>query len=329
LGTGGAQAAQAPPGERWSREPIDLSALRAVNAKVKLKSEALILDTLRLDRALIDASLTDGLLDLGKLAGTLYGGALSVSGKVDARQDLQAGLAVTAIEVDLGKLLRDLAKTDRVSGPLNLNAALTARGRSEAELVSALTGQGDFTGSLNVKAKAEEQVGAALLGILGQKIREIRGVTETTATLFNAFAGTPAALKGTFTAKNGILRTEDARLDGRNAVALTKGTADLPAWLLDSRTDLYRAENPDTPYVSANLQGPLDKPNVRISGQAFQRQQQVAPAPATSGPQPSGPQPSGTAPATQPAPIQQAPQQLKPEDIIKEGLKGLLKGLGN
>ncbi|MFQ6017206.1 MAG: AsmA family protein [Kiloniellaceae bacterium] len=316
-GAGGKPDPSAARGERWSPKPIDLSVLNAVNAEVKLKFRALLFGKLRLDDAAIDATLTDGVVELRKLSGTLYDGALSVVGKVEVRDGLEAGLAVTAIEVRLGQLLRAAAETDRVSGPLNLSASLTTRGTSAADLISALSGKGDLSGTLDVRARKEEQAAAALLDILGRKIREIRGVTDTTNALFNAFAGAPAALTGTFTVERGVVETTDMRIDGRQAVALTRGTADLPAWVLETRTDVYREPDPDTSYLWVELHGPLDDPNPRIGGRPFQRRPQPADSGGRAGPQPSGQQPW------------QAPREATPEDILKEGLKGLLKGFGN
>jgi hypothetical protein len=86
---------------------------------------------------------------------------------------------------------------------------------------------------------------------------------------------------------------------------------------------VYRAGDAN-PFVTVDLRGPLDAPNPRIGGQVLQRQPKAAP----SGPAPAGPAPSGGGAANQPAP-QPAPEDLKPEDVLKEGLKGLLKGLGN
>lgn len=291
---------------RWSTEPIDLSGLNALDAEIKLQAAALVAGALRLDAATIDARLFDGVLDLRKLTGTFYDGALSVSGKVIAKNGVQVDVAVTATEMDLGRLLRDVAESDRIGGPLNLNASLTAQGKSEAEVIGSLAGTGDVAGTLTVKRTAEEEVGSLILGILGTKIKEIRGLTDATNVLFNAFAGTPAALKGTFTVEKGIVRTDDTKLDGRQATALTQGTVNLPAWLIDTRTEVFRTEDTDTPYLTAELRGPLDKPNPRIGGQPFQRQ-------------PASP--------AEPAPTEPTP--LKPEDIIKQGLEGLLKGLAN
>lgn len=308
-GVGGAGNAKSG---RWSTQPIDVSALRAADAEVKLRAQALVTDSLRLETATVEATLTDGVLDLHKLTGTFYDGALSVSGKIVAGDGLQAGLAVTAIEMNVGRLLQDMADSDRVSGPLNLNASLTTQGKSEADLIGALAGKGDLGGTLTVKRTAQEDVGAVVLGILGQKVKEIRGITDATNVLFGAFAGTPAALKGTFTVDKGIVHTSDTKLDGRQATALTQGDIDLPAWQINTRTDVFRAEDTATPYLTAELRGPLDKPNPRISGQPFQRQQE-APAPA----------PTDTQAPAAPA----APAPIKPKDILKKGLKDLLKSL--
>jgi hypothetical protein len=315
---------------RWSTDSIDLSGLSAVNAEVKLNAQALLLENTRLDRVAIEASLVDGLLNLHKINSTVYGGALAITGKVDTRKTLEVGLAVNAIELDLARLLHDLAESDRVSGPLSLNASLSTRGRNEAELVAALTGNGTLGGTLKVKAKQEERVGSQLLGLagalLGQKVKEldqIRGLTDATNVLFNAFADAPAAVTGTFAVDRGVVVTDDLRVDGRQAVALTQARADLPNWQLDSSTSVYLAEDPNRAYVTVGLRGPLDAPNPRLSGAPLQPRQQLAPEPST------GPAPS-TSGQVQPQPQPQPAPQAAPEDLLKQGLEqGLKKLFGN
>ncbi len=321
-GGGGPSSGTAGGGgkDRWSREPIDVSGLNAVNAEIKLNAEALLLENARIDRVAVEASLVDGLLDLRKFNGTIYDGALAITGKVDARKILEAGLAVTAIDLDLARLLHDLAESDRVSGPLSLSASLSTRGRSEAELVSALTGNGKVDGSLKVTTKQEERAAGQLLGLagalLGQKVKEfnqVRGLTDATNVLFNAFADAPAAITGSFTVEGGVVATDDLRVDGRQAVARTQARADLPNWLLDSETGVYLAEDPDRPYITIGLRGPLDAPNPRLSGVPLAPRQQPAPQ--------LDPQLD-----PQPAP-QSAPQ---PEDLLRQGLeKGLKSLFGN
>lgn len=315
-GSGNGSGAAASGGERWSRKPIDLAALRAVDAEVTLNAAAILADRLRLTKAQVEAGLKDGLLDLRRFTAEAYGGSFSLTGQADAREAAGQGLAVTAAvdasKVDLKGLLGDLADSDRFSGPVSLQGAFDTRGVSQAALVSALAGTATLDGSVTVAAKVEEQAGALVLDILGQKVREVRGLTDSTTMLFGAFAGAPAQVDGTFVIQKGIARSDDLKVRGRDAVALTKGSADLPAWRLDSLTEVFRDADPETPYLTARLRGPLDEPNVTIGGQPFQRREEAAP---------------GAEPA--PAPGETPQQQpLKPEELLKDGLKNLLKGLG-
>ena len=304
---------------RWSSKSIDLSGLRAVDAEVKLRSKAILVDTTRLANADLEAVLNGGVLDLKRFDSQAYGGALSVTGRADARETALGGLevaaAITASEVELKDLLRDLTDSDRFSGPLSFESNLSTQGNSEAALIAGLNGSGKVDGTVTVATKVEEQAGALVLEILGKKVKEIRGVTDSTSVLFGAFAGAPSKIDGTFIVEQGILRSDDLTVRGRDAVALTGGNVDLPAWRLESRTDVFRDEDPKTPYLTATLRGPLDKPDVGIKGQAFQRREEPA---------------SVESPAAEEEDKTQQPdaKPQDPEDLLKEGLKGLLKGLG-
>ena len=310
-GAGGTGGGQLSP--RWSRDPIDLSGLRAFDLDIRTGSQALVFDGFRLDEATLVGTLVDGQFTLEKLTGRAFQGAVRISGKADARDALAASFAVTAIELRLGQLLKQRADLDRVSGPVTVNASLTARGASEAELVSSLTGKGDLAGTVTVRAKAEEALGAALLGVLGERVSEIRGVATATNSIFGAFADAPSALSGSFSIERGVVRTADTRLRGRSATALTHGTADLPAWLLNARTEVFRDGDGDTPYLTATASGQLDGPSVKVGGQLFQRQQgTTGAAGGTAGGSTAGPAPS---------PL---PGNIDPKDL----LEGLLKKLG-
>ncbi len=323
-GAGSAAGSRAAPGrERWSTKPIDVSALRGLDADIKLRAKAIVADKLRLDKADVDAVLAEGVLDLRRFNAETYGGALAVTGKADFREGAPGGMevaaAVSAVDVELKELLGALAETDRFSGPVSLESSLNSRGLSEAALVSALNGRGKLDGTVTVAAKVEEQAGALVLNLLGKKVKEVRGVSDSTTMLFGAFAGAPAKVDGTFVVEQGVLRSDDLTVRGRNAEALTAGNVNLPVWQMESRTDVYRDTDPQNAYLTAVLRGPPDSPDVRISGQPFQRREEPAPSEA-----PSVIQVPGQGQEAEPQPAQPP----KPEELLKEGVKGLLKGLG-
>src|SRR3546814_15916293 len=93
--------------------------------------------------------------------------------------------------IELKGLLQDIADSDRFSGPPTLYSPFATRGDSEAALVSNLSGDGTLTGTVTVATKVEQQAGAPVPDILGQKVRDIRGIAASAAMLSRPLAGAP------------------------------------------------------------------------------------------------------------------------------------------
>ncbi|MGP1253634.1 MAG: AsmA family protein [Kiloniellales bacterium] len=296
---------------RWSNDPLPLEALAGLDVAATVTAEAISQGDFTLTNASIPLSLENALLRIDSLTGQAFGGNLRAALSLDARNPRAAGVDfdIAGTQLDSAQLVpADSAGGGRVSGPLDLQVAGSSLGTSEAQLIGNLNGQGNVGGQITVRATAEEAVGSMLLGILGQQIRELRGLSDTVNTVFSAFAGAPAQLSGSFDIENGVVRTDDLTLTGRNAVARGQGiAANLPAWTLDLRTDLYRGEERQ-PYLTALLRGSLDEPDVRLSGQPLQRQrQQSAP---TEDQTPSEPQ-----------------QEQSPEELLRDQGQEILRDL--
>jgi hypothetical protein len=227
-----------------------LAGLRAFDARVNLRAAALTHDTLRMDKVGLSANLAAGLLDLERFTGTVHGGAVQLAGKVDLREEIAAGFAITAIEVDLGDLLRAQAGFDRIAGPVFFNGDFTTRGMSEAELVSELAGAAEISGLLTFKGEPGEEAGSVPA--------DLQGSADLPDLLVRALGRDPVRLAGNLTAEAGNLRTEDIRLDGQPAYALTLATVDLPGWTLDGVTDIYQRSTGQPLILSIAYGGPLD-----------------------------------------------------------------------
>lgn len=323
-GGGAAGAASAPSqngAERWSNEPLDLSGLRAIDAVVDLKAAAISQDKFRLSNAVVAAQLQDAVLDLKQFSGTLYNGAVKTVGKLDARSTPAFSAATTAIEVDLGALLRDQADFDRVSGPVSFDLNVSSSGNSERALVGALHGDGKVDGVLTIKKSVTEQVGGLALDILGAKIREVRGLLDIPSALLNSFGGTrPAQLSGTLQIRDGVASTQDLQLANEASRTETKGQASLPAWQVDSRTDLYTGRVGTKPTLTATLSGPLDDPNYKLTGLGRKGPSE---SPTQSGgdePAAQEPEPKQEQPEAEPLPI---PEEIDPNKILEDVFKGL------
>lgn len=234
-GQAGAPADAAGPGE-WSDEPLDLQALKAANVDFALSVGAIKVREIEVGRSALAVTLKDGLLNLDLSELNLYDGSGKGKVTVDARGAVPAVSESFALEgIQAQPFLSDAAGFDRLSGTGRLDLSVTAKGRSQKEMIGALNGKGGI-----------KFVDGAISGInLAAMARNVQ----------SAFlkAGTPEAqktdfaeLSGTFTITNGTLRNDDLILLNPLLRLAGRGTVDLPA-----RTVNYRLE----PKVVATLKG--------------------------------------------------------------------------
>ncbi|MGH6946974.1 MAG: AsmA family protein, partial [Kiloniellales bacterium] len=325
------------PRERWSRQPLDLAALKAFDLSLTLEAAALTHEELKLEQVKTAAELIDGVLTVSQFAASLYGGQLTASGSLDVRARPALALDLTAERLQLERLVPALPVVGTIKGPLDVVAKLSSSGLSEADLIAALEGGGRLSGAVEIpKSGGAAPAIGALSALLQDKVRETRALAQLADAPLTLLGG-GADLSGTFTVEKGVARTDDTHLDGKSgAEALLVGEADLPRWLLDAELAIAQREGTEPDLVVA-ARGPLDQPDVRLRGTAVSdrpRSESPTADPGASVPGPaSEPRPlvnpaPGESPSNSAQPGgQQRKRPLTPQEIIEQGLKGLLPGL--
>ncbi|WP_343565546.1 AsmA family protein [Kiloniella sp. b19] len=207
----------------WSDEPIDLSALRQLNANLKLKSDGIKVRKITIGEADLAIELQDGKLkaDLNQLA--LYDGAAQGRVALDASSSVaKAAVDFGLVGVQAQPLLSDAADFDRLSGTASANISIVTTGNSQKAMVSALNGDGDV-----------QFRDGALTGInIAELIRNI-----SLDALNNAFSDSKttdfAELSGSFKVTSGVVENSDLlmvaplfRLTGQGQVPLPPRTVD-------------------------------------------------------------------------------------------------------
>jgi uncharacterized protein involved in outer membrane biogenesis len=258
-------------GERWSREKLDLSALQAMDADVEFTADRFIANENVIDNLRAQLTLRDGTLTIKQLNGNAYGGAIDLTGTLASRGVPTFNGRMTADNVAVNQLAGGGFLANRITGPLSFDADLNSSGYSMAELMEGLQGDGKIDGSITVLSRAEQQIGSALLGILGQQVKQLQGFTDSINAVYSAFTGAPNALTGTFNINRGVLNTQDLSLANERARALASGDADIARWTLDMLANIYSMQHPEQPFMVVDLDGPLDGPNPRFTGNAFAR----------------------------------------------------------
>jgi AsmA protein len=231
----GMPAAQPAKSQGWSDEPIDVSALRMVNADLSLTTKLLQVQEIKVDESALAVKLSGGKLavDLSKLV--LYGG--NGSGKVNV--DASGKVPAIASSFKLSGLqarpfLTDAAGSDLVSGTAQMDLDITANGQSQKAMVSALNGKGGF--------KFED---GAVYGInIAAMIRDPASfiMNKDAASQKTDFA----ELSGTYDIKNGLLTNNNLKLQSPLLRIAGAGTVNMPPRTLD-----YKIE----PKAVASIQG--------------------------------------------------------------------------
>jgi uncharacterized protein involved in outer membrane biogenesis len=254
LGADGSESP--PPAERWSRAPIDLSALHAVDAKLRLAADAMKIGKHRFEAVSLALKLTDGALEIDELAGRLYGAPISLTARLADENPPTAAVAFSLDGADLRALLIDDAGADAVSGRLDLSGKFHTRGESTYELISALAGEA----TVDARDGMIRGVDIALLNQrLGALVSEAEFVHLSEAALRGGRTRVHG-LQGRLTAANGVLSSSDLRavLDGGQGRG--EVVVDLPRWRVALDGTFSLADHPNAPLVGVALEGSIDDP---------------------------------------------------------------------
>ncbi|MFQ5618541.1 MAG: AsmA family protein [Rhodospirillales bacterium] len=273
-----AAAGKASGGERWSRDPIDLSALKTFDAALTLNAAAVTYRKYRLRNTDLTATVADGVLTAERLSGVVFGGALQANARVDAVSPLRVQAVLSLRNVDVGEAGRALSGKGVASGRMDMDLRLATTGRSVADMVRTLGGNGSLAmRGLEVQADAR---GTALAGALNL----VAGLNRLGGALGGRKRGKGLAdITGTFKIERGVARSEDMRLVSNVGTGGARGSVDLPDWLIDVDGEMRLSQNVVTALLSRTtktaqtaqvvpfrIKGPLDAPNVKLDMSSLQ-----------------------------------------------------------
>jgi AsmA protein len=196
--------------------PVDLSALKGLDASGKLQVGALQARGLKMAKVRTELRAANGRAEVGPHSADLYGG--SVAGVITAQAD---GNRVTVKEkltnINIGPLLRDFAQQDRLEGRGNLSLDVAAAGPTVEAIKKALAG----SAAVNLKDGAIKGINIAQVlrkakSRLGGEQSEAASQTEKTDF---------SELSATFAIKNGVAHNED--LDVKSPLVRITGRGDI------------------------------------------------------------------------------------------------------
>lgn len=257
---------------RWSKDPIDLSALGLIDADVTLTSPKITYHSYHLENANLVTEVKDKVLTVKDFTGSVFDGAFQSSAVINAAtaQPQLSGL-VTLGNMDIAKAAK-AAGAGGATGTLTTRVEVAALGNSVADYISTLNGQGAI--SVNgIKGDAP----LADMPIVGLALGPLLKVFELLNSGLGAFAKTGLGetnVNSTFVIQNGVIQTNDARMLSNLYDGNLAGSINLPAWTMDVGgkvaldqgviggllANVVRIPS----QIPFQVTGNIDKPNVKI-----------------------------------------------------------------
>ncbi|MEX2199914.1 MAG: AsmA-like C-terminal region-containing protein, partial [Dongiaceae bacterium] len=238
----------------------------SADGTIDLKAAAFIAGETRIDNLDARAVLQDGVLTFERMTGNVYGGAIDLTGtRITARGTPTARIRAIANGLDSSELMQGGMLGATFDGPVSFTGNFDTQGASMAELMNQLDGTGNVDGSIQVLTSTQQAIGSALLGILGQQVEQVRGITDVMNAVFSAFTGRTNSLTGDFVVTDGVMQTDNTRFANDAASLLAQGTADIGAWNMDMLAEIYRQQSGDSPFMVLDLTGPMSGPNVALN----------------------------------------------------------------
>lgn len=271
--------------ERWSTVPLDLSAMKSLDADLTLTAPEVTYHEYVLKNAKLFATLSDGLLKVGEFSGVAFDGNVMSSAVIDARTDKASLAGVVAVDkMNVGQASK-AAGISGTTGTLTSKIEVASVGASPAQWVSALGGKG----AIEIRGiKGQSSLGdMPVIGLaLGPLLEVFELLNSSLGSLIGAGANTKIGetdVTSTFAIDNGTLTTSDTKIISNLYKGDIKGTVNLPLWSMNVGGELSMDQGligslltnlvriPST--VPFQVTGDIDKPDVKIkafSGAASQ-----------------------------------------------------------
>ena len=216
-----ASAEKSPSPKTETDTPVDLSALKGINAKGKLQVGALEVRGLKLAEVNAQLNAANGKVTVAPHSAKLYEGTMSGEVAVDANRN-QIALKEELKGVSVGPILRDFAEQDRLDGKGDVSLDVTTAGASVNAMKRALNG----TAKVNLH---DGSIKGINLGEIIRKARSALGGSQSAADGQSGGDKTQktdfSELSASFTLKNGIAHNED--LDAKAPLFRLGGAGDI------------------------------------------------------------------------------------------------------
>lgn len=208
------------PKQKQPEEPLDLAALKGLNANGSIKIGSLKVANVKAANVRVDIKAANGRLDVSPIAANLYQGSLAGALSVQAAATPVIAVKQNLTGINVGPLLKDAANFDTLEGKGNVSVDVSGQGNTVSAIKKAMRGNASIRladGAIKgVNIAASIRDAKAKLGTL--KGEKTQAANQTDKTDFSE-------LSATFDIKNGVAHNSD--LTGKSPLLRLGGEGDI------------------------------------------------------------------------------------------------------
>jgi AsmA protein len=212
----------AKPQAKEPEQPLDLSALRALNLDGSLRIGSLEVMNVKSTQLRMDVTALHGLVNINPLSAKLYQGSMNGSMSVKAQATPSIAIIQNLNGINVAPLAKDAANLDMLEGKGNVGVNLTTHGNTVSAMKKALNGNFSLNladGALKgIDIDKKLRAAQAMLGKGGGATSETQAANKEEKTAFKEF-------KATFKVTNGVAHNDDLTM--RSELVRVSGAGDI------------------------------------------------------------------------------------------------------
>ncbi|MGI9414491.1 MAG: AsmA family protein [Hyphomicrobiales bacterium] len=243
---------------QWPSVPFGAGPLSGIELELGLKVDELKVSE-RVTAHMASAQITarDDAVSISRMKAKLSGGDLALDLRMSGQGGrLQVEGQYRIDNASFAETFSGRLATSPMTGRYTIVGTAKGAGRSPAGLISSLNGSGSLSVEDGAVAGINPVPFSAALGDVSTA-PELDGLIGTTLTDGEmTFSGFTSA----FALSNGVVKFDEADIDGAGASGTVRGYVDLSMWHMDSEWTVGLKKYPDAPSFSLVLAGPLATP---------------------------------------------------------------------
>jgi uncharacterized protein involved in outer membrane biogenesis len=235
----------------FSREPFELEEMKKIDLSIELDIDEIEGSQYNIDSVKINSSLTNGHLIISPASIVFKKGSLTFLADLNAQDELKLSTNITAKDIDVGSIVKEITERVPVEGTANLFLDLNTHGRSPHELASHLNGKVELIAE-NAKV-LQKHIDLLLVDLVGWALTSTAKSRERTSIDCTIVR---------FSIENGLLESNALYGTGPSMAVGGKATIDLSKETIDMILHPENKQRRWSKTTPIKVHGPLLNPTI-------------------------------------------------------------------